>query len=350
MNAGTGRVAWKTTSLMRRQIALLEMAEGFFGAQVLFSANELGVFRELDTGPRSAYDLAQPIGADAGALERLLNGCVALDLLTLRDGLYGNTGLAEDVLVPGRRGYVGNWLRLMSRWMKAWTKLTDAVRTGDAVEDPWLHLGGDADYTRDFILGMHDYARLRGSEIVRYLDFGGVVRLIDIGGGAGSYAVLFATEWPEIEVTVFDLPDVVPFAQRHAEEAGVADRVVLKPGNYYEDDFGAGYDVVFLSDTLHQESSDVCEMILRKAYRALRPGGEIVMQAMFLNEDRVSPRWPVMHSLILLLVYGDGRAYTVKETIDLIGRAGFIDCVHRRMSLLNVNSVITATKPVERQR
>lgn len=332
-------------SVARRQIELLETAHGYFGSQVLFSANELGVFDELAKGPRNADDLAGIIGANHDALERLLNACVAIRLLTLGDGLYANTPLANDVLVSEQPGYLGNWLRLMSRWMKSWTKLTETVRNGGPAQDPQIHLGGDPEHTRDFILGMHDYARLRGSEIVRYLDFSGGLELIDVGGGPGSYAVLFTTEWPDLRVTVFDLPDVVPIGQRHAEEAGVADRVSIKPGNYYEDEFGADYDVVFLSDTLHQESPEAGAMILEKAYRALRPGGRIIVQAMFLNEDRVSPRWPVMHALIMLLMYGSGRAYTVEETVTMMEKAGFVDCAHQRMSLLNVNSLITARKP-----
>ncbi|HEY8726597.1 MAG TPA: methyltransferase [Gaiellaceae bacterium] len=337
----TGR---RGTSLLRRQIELLETAEGFFGAQVLFTANELGVFAELAEGPRSAADLSRALRTDRDAIERVLNACVALKLLTRVDGRYANTEVAHDILVPGKPGYLGNWLRLLSRWMKVWVNLTDTVRTGQPAEDPWISLGGDPDYTRDFILGMHDYAHLRGREIIRYVDLQGGLRVVDVGGGPGSYAVLFATEWPDLQVTVFDLPGVVPLAQKHAEESGVSDRVSVQPGNYYEDEFGTDYDVVFLSDTLHQEDPEVCEMILQKAYRSLRPGGRVVVQAMFLNEDRISPRWPAIYSLILLLIYG-GRAYTVAETVDLIERAGFVDCAFQRMSLLNVNSLLTARKP-----
>lgn len=332
-------------NVVRQQIELLETAHGYFGAQILFTANDLGVFAELTAAPRTAAELAQALDADPDGLERLLNACVAIKLLARDGDLYVNAPLADDILVPGRPGYLGNWVRLMSRWMKTWGHLTETIRTGEPAEDPQLHLGGDPDYTRDFVLGMHDYARLRGSEIVRYLDLGGGLELIDVGGGPGSYAVIFTSAWPDLRVTVFDLPGVVPIAQRHAEEAGVADRVTIKPGSYYDDELGTDYDVVFLSDTLHQESPEVCEMILRKAYRALRPGGRIVVQGMFLNEDRVSPRWPVMHSLILILVYGGGRAYTVGETIALMEQAGFVDCAHQRMSLLNVNSLVTATKP-----
>ena len=159
-----------------------------------------------------------------------------------------------------------------------------------------------------------------------------------------SYAALFATTWPDLQVTIFDLPGVLTIGQRQIEEARVSDRVSLLPGDYHQDEFGEGYDAVFLSDVLHQESPETCEAILRKAYRALRPGGRIIVQGMFLNESRTRPRWPVMHSLILLLVYGAGRAYTVGETVELMERAGFANCLHRRMSLLNVNSLIVAEK------
>ena len=327
----------------RRQIEALTLAEGFFQAQVLFSANELGVFAALAEGPRAGSELARQLGANEDFLTRLLNACVALKLLSVDDGRYGNSELADVVLVPDRDGYVGNWLRLLSRWMKVWVNLTDAVRSGERAEDPALSLGGDPEYTRDFILGMHDYARLRGREIVRYLDLSGA-NVVDVGGGPGSYAVLFAQEWPDVRVTVFDLPGVVPTAARHADRAGVADRVQVRAGDYNVDEFGDGYDVVFLSDTLHQEDPDVAELILQKAYRALKPAGRVVVQGMFLNDDGVSPRWSAIYTLILALIYG-GRAYTVAETIELLERAGFRDPTHRRMSLLNVNSLVVAHRP-----
>jgi len=329
----------------RRQIAALELAEGFFASQVLFSANELGVFAVLAESPRSVDELADATGTVPDALERLLNACVTVGLLSGGDGVYTNSQLADDVLVPDRPGYMGNWMRLMARWMRAWVRLTDTVRTGEPAEDPMLHLGGDPDYTRDFILGMRDYAQLRGSEIVRYLDLSGGLRLIDVGAGPGTYGILFARKWPDLQVTLFDLPDVVRIAEAQVVEAGLEPRIQTTPGNYYEDEFGQEYDVVFLSDTLHQESSAVCEMILQKAYKALRPGGRIIVQAMFLDEGRVSPRWPVMHSLILLLVYGGGRAYTARETVELLEKVGFARCDHQMMSLLNVNSLIVAEKP-----
>jgi 2-polyprenyl-3-methyl-5-hydroxy-6-metoxy-1,4-benzoquinol methylase len=337
-------VTRQATSLKRVQIQALEMAEGFFQSQVLFSINELGIFELLADAPRTLEEIAAATGADPDSLERLANAGAALGLLERSDGRYRNGVIPDKVLVPGRPGYLGNWMRLMGRWMRTWTDLTESVRTGKPVQDSWLHLGGDPELTRDFILGMDDYARLRGSEIVDYLEFEDGLHVLDLGGGPGRYAILLAEHWPGLQVTIFDLPEVVKIAEENRRGAGLDGRVKTQAGNYLHDDIPGEYDVVFLSDVLHQEDPETCEMILGKAHGALKPGGRIVIQGMFLNEDRMSPRWPVLHSILMMLLYGGGRAYTVGETIRFLEAAGFQNCRHQRMSLLNVNSLIFAEK------
>lgn len=332
-------------TIVRDQVRVLEVAEAFFGSQILFTLNELGAFDALSAEPHSASELATKLGADQDALDRILRAGVAQGLITRADGRYANTELAERVLVRGREGYLGNWLRQMARWMKLWVHLTDAAYKGGPVADPQRHLGADADATRDFIAAMDDYARLRGREIVDHLDLSGVRSLLDVGGGPGTYSILFTQRWPELRATIFDLPAVTEIARENAAKAGVPERIDLASGNYHEDDFGGPYDVVFISDTLHQEDAATCQMILDKAFTALRQGGRLVVQAMFLADDRHGPRWPLMHSLILLLAYGGGRAYTVAETIEMAETSGFVDLEHVPMSLVNVNSLLVGHKP-----
>jgi hypothetical protein len=55
---------------------------------------------------------------------------------------------------------------------------------------------------------------------------------------------------------------------------------------------------------------------------------------------------PVMHSLLLLLIKHARRAYSVGETLELIRTVGFTNGTHKRMSMLNVNSLILADKPL----
>jgi SAM-dependent methyltransferase len=327
-------------SVPRLQIEALEIAEGFINSRVLFSLNELGVHDLLADGPRPLSELASDTNAEADALELLLNAGVALGLLSASEAGYANTQLSARLLVSGGDGYLGSWMRLLSRWSSPFVRLNDSVRTGKPAEDPSLHLGSDPEYTRDFIMAMDDYARLRGSEVVDHLDLSGVSRMLDLGGGSGSYAIQFAQRWPGLSVTIFDLPGVLRIADENRRAAGLEDRVSLSPGDYHEDGIGGPWDLVFLSDVLHQETVEGAEALLRSAHASLAPGGWLVVQGMFLNPGRTSPRWPTLYSLVLLLVNGRGRAYSAAETIDMMRRVGFDDVEHRRMSLLNVNSLV----------
>jgi hypothetical protein len=332
-------------TLARDQIRILQIAEGYFGSHVLFALNELDVCAALAEGPAQAEELAARLEVDADALERVLRAGVTMDLLLHSAEGFSNSELARNILVRGEPGYLGNWLRLMSRWSRNWTRLTEAVQSGVGVAEPDGHLGSDPAATRDFILAMDDYARLRGSEVARYVDLEGVETLLDVGGGPGTYSILFARKWPDLEATVFDLPGVVEIAAEIAEEAGLSERVRTQAGDYLEDPFGGPYDVIFISGTLHQEDPETCRMLLRKAFDALGPGGRIVVQGMFLNEDKMGPRWPVMQSLSLLLLHGKGRAYSAAETMEMAESAGFADVSHRKMSMMNVNSLIVGRRP-----
>ena len=328
--------------LIRLQLEVLRVAEGMFNTQILFAAHELGVFRSLAAGSRTSGELADDIHADPEALERLADAAVMLGLLEKESDRYSNSLLADGTLVPGAEGYLGNWIDLLRRRSQTWAALTEVVRTGEPVEESGLHLGGDSAYTEAFVMGMHDYAQFRGSDVVRHVDLAGGLTLLDLGGGPGTYSVLFACRWDDLRAVVFDLPDVVSVAARIASEAGVADRVTVKPGDFHLDDIGNGYDVVFISDVLHQEDAEGCISLLRKARAALNPGGRVIVQGMFLDEDKTGPRWPVIMSLNLLLISGRGRSYTVAETVGLMRSAGFSNPTHKSMSAMNVNSLIVA--------
>lgn len=330
--------------LVRLQLEVLRLAEGMFNAQILFAAHELGIFGGLSGTSRTSRQLSDVIHAEPDALERLMNAAVMLGLLEKEGDHYSNTSLADQILVPGAQGYLGNWIDLLRRRSQTWSGLAEAVRTGEPVEEPGLHLGGDSAYTEAFVMAMHDYAQLRGSDILRHVDLSGGLRLLDLGGGPGTYAVLFARRWLDLSVVVFDLPDVLPIAAKLAAEADVAERVKVKAGDYHSDGLGSGYDVVFVSDVLHQEDAEGCVTLLRKAREALKPGGQIIVQGMFLDEDKTGPRWPVIMSLNLMLIPGRGRSYTVAETMGFLRSAGFGNPTHQTMSVMNVNSLILADR------
>ena len=324
---------------------LIHTTLGYWRAQVLLTSHQLGFFEVLRDGPLDAAEVAAQAKTSPEYTERLLNACVALKLVRKAAGRYENLPIADSYLVEGRPQYMGHWISLMAAWYRPWGELAEAIRTGQQVEDPMQHLGQDADYTRDFILAMHDYALGPGREMVNHVDLEGRRRLLDLGGGAGSYSILLAERYPELEAVVFDLPAPVEIAREVIAGAGMSDRIGVQAGDYLVDSIGSGYDVVLLSNMLHQEDPEACRDLLRKAYDALVPGGTVIVQAMFLNTGKDGPLWPVLQSLVLLLLYAGGRTYSIEETRQLMADSGFSDIQVKRMSLLNAEAMVIARRP-----
>jgi cyclopropane fatty-acyl-phospholipid synthase-like methyltransferase len=326
-------------------VQLIKTALGYCPAQVLFTAHRLGVFTYLAGGGSTVEKIAAHCRCSPRHMEYLLNACVPLGLVRKHDRRYDNTALASAFLVESAPQYMGEWLNLWAIWYDSWGNLEKTVRLGRPSEQYSRHLGEDVHYTRNFILAMHQYARGPGKEMVNHVDLSQRKRLIDVGGGPGTYSVLLAEKNPQLHAVVFDLPPVVEIARDVIEEHGVSDRVTVRAGDYSREAFGSGdYDVVLLSNMLHQEDPEMCRSILRKAYDALQCGGLLIVQAMFLNGTKDGPLWPALHSLLLTLIYQGGRAYSADETLEFIAQAGFVDARPKRLSLLNAESLILATK------
>ena len=323
---------------------IIQTALGNWRAQVLFTTNELDVFNLLSRKAMTSVEVARRCESSADYTERLLNACVPLGLLTKSEGRFRNTALAENFLVRGTPHYLGHWVQVMSHWYRPWGRLHEAILNGKAVEDPLEHLGKDADYTRRFTLAMHDYAMGPGRGMANAVDLTGRSTMLDVGAGPGSYSILLAERYPQLKPVLFDLPPVLAIARELVSQSSVSARIAFREGDYLVDDLGQGFDVVLLSNMLHQESPQACGLILRKAYDALAKDGLLLVQSMFLNAEKDGPAWPTLQSLQLLLVYEGGRQYSLDETLDMIAKAGFVKPDVKTMALLNAESLVVARK------
>jgi SAM-dependent methyltransferase len=327
------------------RVRLNRLAIGGWSAQVVFAANELGVFGLLsERGPSSADEVAAALGTERDATRRLLGALVAVDLLEHEDGRFANGLAAQSYLVPEQPESMVTWVSLIGSWTQTFGSLAQSVSSGEPAEVPEEHLGGSSDYTRRFIIGMHDYAMGPGHELARHLDLGGRTRLLDVGGGPGTYSILLAEQNADLSCVVFDLPDVVELADEVIARHGLADRVSTTPGDYSSDDFPRGFQIALVSNVLHQEDWESCRRILDQAHESLDPGGLVVIHAMFLNERGDGPLWPALHNLLMLLVYRGGRAYTVEQTYRMLTESGFQQPELHRMSPFNAGSFVTATR------
>jgi hypothetical protein len=323
---------------------LMQMTTGYWRSQVLFASSELGVFDFLAAGPLTADEVAERCHSSPDYTARLLNACVACDLLEKQHGRYANGQLASEYLTTTGPQTLAHWVRFMGDCYRPWSGLAGAIRDGRPVADGFDQIARGEDYTRHIILAMHEYALGPGRAIVDTLDLRGRTRMLDVGGGPGTYSILLAERFPALTAEVYDLPPVLEITRELIERHGMTGRVTTRPGNYVTDELGSGYDVVLLSNMLHQESPETCQALLRKAHAALAEHGLLVIQLAFLNAEKDAPVWGVLQSLQLAVLYPHGRAYSFDEILAMLPGAGFHDGKVKKMSMLRSESLILATR------
>ncbi|MFJ9566074.1 methyltransferase [Streptomyces fuscichromogenes] len=300
-----------------------QLAFGYWQAQTLFAAVRTGVFDTLAKGPLTVDKAAAACGLPEDSTLRLLDACVALRLLTRSvDGEYANGPHAQRLLVEESAETVTRWVKVMARWYDPWGGITQALRDGEAVEERRLRLGDDEEYAADFILGMHEYNSRSAGALAQALSQQGAAKMVDVGGGAGTYSIAFCEQWQGLSSEVIDLPAVLPLTLSTVARAGLDNQIQVRAGDYYTDRFGSDVDVVLLSNVLHQESPQAALGILRRARAALSESGRVLVHGHFLEETRTAPLFTTLHNLSALTLWNGGRSYTVGEMTDLMRQAG----------------------------
>ena len=118
------------------------------------------------------------------------------------------------------------------------------------------------------------------------------------------------------------MPRVEPIANRHIQEAGVADRVHVRAGDLRSDRLGEGYDLVFVSAICHMLDQAENLDLLRRCREALTAGGRIVIQDFILEPDKTAPRFAALFALNMLVGTPGGSAYSEPEYAAWLAEAG----------------------------
>jgi len=332
---------------IKDQVFVLAIAEGFFGASILFALLQLDLFSLIGIGERAVSDLASTVGAPTEHLQRLLNAGVVIGLLESDDGTrYRLSPQSRSVLLPGSdERYVGDWIRNMDMFRRALADLDVAVTSGSPTVDPTAHLGSSDEETRDFILAMHDYAALRGAELGRFLDTSDASSVLDLGCGPGTYAFQLGMANPDLELNLLDLPGVLEVAREVQSRYDLKNRVNYLPVDVTREPIPGEYDLVLVSNTLHMLGEQASRDLIRRLVDNVSPGGSLVIQAQFLANHRMGGRWPVFLDLIQMCITEEGRNHTEAETRSWMEAAGFTDLTYVPMSLVNTNSFLRGYRP-----
>jgi len=321
-----------------------ELSRLFWASAVTRVAVRKEIFTILRNGSLDARQLADRMGTDPVYTRRLLDACVALGLLRKRGDRYGNTEVSDTWLVKGNDKYQGNILLHSTNLWPAWEQLEEAVTTGKPVPHEESTRQPDEVYWTQYMQSQHERAlSVQQDLLLRSVDLSGRRRLLDVGGGAGSYTIALCQRYPELEGVVLDQEVALPVARRLIESLGLSDRIATLAADYTTDDFGGGYDVVLFSGTLCQEAPDVYSTLLKKAYQSMVTGGLVIIQDLMRMDGEENDPTLALYDLYLVLVYWyHGGVHNADEIAYSLTSVGFGDI--QKIPLEGLFSIITAVK------
>ena len=252
----------------------------------------------------------------------LLNALAAMGLLDKQRGVFRNTPVTARYLAEGSKDNARpGLLHIVNLWHR-WSTLTDCVRAGTAVSRREGAEPTDG-WTEDLIAAMHRNARARAPLVVEAIGTEGVERLLDVGGGSAAYSIAFAKASEKVHATLLDRPSVLPIAQRHIQEAGLAARIETRAGDLRHEFLGTGFDLVLVLAICHMLSPEENQDLLGRCFEALAPQGRLVIQDFVLEADKIAPRQGALFALNMLVGTPAGSTYSGDEYTAWLHAAGF---------------------------
>jgi len=339
----------------------LDLVNAFRISRIILSAAELKVFDYLEETGRTSEALAALLNTQPRATDRLLNALVAIGLLRKDSMIFSNTAFSTKFLVTSSPAYLSG-LALTNHTWKTWSTLTKAVQAGTSVhfEDPINDR--PEEWQQAFIAAMHRRAGQQAVEVADALDLSHVKRVLDVGGGSGAFTMEFLRRDPAMTGVVFDLPRIVPITKQFISQQGdtpppetiyltptpllqergvsgirdmgtgtrdlrsrIQERISVVAGDYLKDDFGSGYDLVFMSAIIHINSPDENRILIRKGAKALNPGGQLVILDHIMREDRTEPTAGAIFAINMLVGTKHGDTYKESELRSAMQDAGLRD-------------------------
>jgi precorrin-6B methylase 2 len=294
---------------------------------VLKAAIELDVFSAIGKGDQTPQAIAQACAVAERGVRILCDYLTVIGFLTKDDGRYHLTQDSAVFLDKRSPAYMGGAIEFLLSPMltEAFNDIAGAVRKGGTVLPDEGSVSAGNPVWVNFAQAMASMTVMPAQAIVAMTgaEQASSLRLLDIAAGHGMYGITFAQKNPNAQVTALDWPAVLEVAKENARAAGVIDRFKTIEGSAFDAEFGAGYDLVLLTNFLHHFDPPTCEKLLRKVHAALKDGGRAVTLEFVPNDDRISPPNSAMFSMIMLSSTPSGDAHTLAELRSMFENAGF---------------------------
>jgi len=326
---------------------LMELSFAYAPPLIISAAAGNKVFDALEHSAKTADEVAEETGASPRALRILMNALVGLNLLKKgRQGSYSLTPESAAFLISNKLGtHAGFFATIAPQLISRWLRLTDIVREGR----PAVAVNQETEGTEFFsqlverIIPMSYPAAQKLADHLKIGKTKNEIRVLDLAAGSGIWGIALAQQSPRVRVTAVDWAGMIPTTKRITQKFDVGDRFNCVEGDILEANFGSGYDIATLGHILHSEGEERSRELLKKTFRALKPGGVIAIAEWLVNDDRTEPLPSLMFAVQMLVNTDKGDTFSFNEIKGWLQEAGFKKV--RKLVAPSPSPLILATKP-----
>ena len=293
------------------------------GAAAMLAGMKLDLFTPLGEEPMDADKLANELGVNSNKLSPLLYALVLTGLLSVEEGVFSNSPEAQEYLVRGKEGYMGDVHKIWYRNLIATLKTPETIITGIPQDKyDWKNMTEEELWV--LYEGMAAPDAVFAQVLSERFDFTEYKHLLDAGGGSGTLSIALTKIHPQLKATVLDFPSVTPITRKFVQDLDASDKVVVKDCDLTLDPISGEYDVAFLGSVIQTLSAKDGRKVIQNVGRAVIPGGRLFLFGSgMLQDSRLAPRGAVDLNLVFINVYDDGQSYTESEYRLWLEEAGF---------------------------
>jgi precorrin-6B methylase 2 len=308
-------------------VQIFTTIQGYQRAFALKAAVELDLFTAIAKGSQTAAEIAKNCNAAERGIRILSDVLVVMGFLTKDKNHYSLTADTAFFLDSRSPAYLGLAFKFLMgpTQLASFAQLTTSVRNGGST-DEHSTLAPDDPIWIEFAKGMAPMmmpaAQAIAGMLAAELSSRPSAKILDIAASHGLFGITVAQRLPQAHIYALDWANVLEVAKENAEKQGLTDRYHLMPGSAFDVDYGTGFDAILITNLLHHFEPAANEKMLKKAYNALNPGGQVVLLEFVPNDDRVSPPVPALFSLTMLGNTPKGDAYTLAEYGTMCRNAG----------------------------
>ncbi|TAG70714.1 MAG: class I SAM-dependent methyltransferase [Oscillatoriales cyanobacterium] len=106
------------------------------------------------------------------------------------------------------------------------------------------------------------------------------IKVLDLGAGTGILSAMILQAFPQAKVTAFDMAEnMLKVCQTNL--SAFQERLTLQQGNFAEDDFGSGYDLVVSGLAIHHLDGEQKKQLFHKLFHSMNAGGILLIREQY---------------------------------------------------------------------